>query len=71
MIQQNVGMEFEYFPSGGELYVQSSMGYETLNTTSAGPGIANATVGTDTTANSATPTSTSGQSIPPFRPTNL
>lgn len=68
--QQNVGMEFEYFPSGGELYVQSSMGYETINTT-ASPAIANATGGTDTTANSATPTPTSEQSTPPFRPTDL
>ena len=42
LVTQNAAMSFEYFPQGGELFVQSSIGYETTNST---------TPGTTTTAN--------------------
>ena len=65
MIKQNAAMAYEFLPQGGELYVQSSLGYDTINTTSTSPAITNATIGTDTTSNTVTPTSIPGQSTSP------
>ena len=47
MIKQNAGMVFAYYPQRGQLFVQSSMGYETLNDTAGNVpnSISNVTIG--------------------------
>jgi hypothetical protein len=62
LIKQNAAMSYEYFPEGGELFVQSSMGYETINSTLGSAATVNATTGNITTPKTATPTSTTEQS---------
>jgi hypothetical protein len=54
LIKQNAAMSFEYFPQGGDLLVQSSMGYQTINSST----LVTATTANATTANVPTPNTT-------------
>ena len=72
LIKQNAAMSFEYFPQGGELFVQSSMGYETVNSTTLGTATtANATTGNVPTPKTATPTPATEQSTLPLNGIDL
>ena len=72
LIKQNAAMSFEYFPLGGELFVQSSMGYETINSTTLGTATtANVTTGNVPTPKTPTPTPATEQSTLPLNGIDL